>query len=171
VKTFLFLDMEFSGLDPRVHRPLEIAAIAADPRLKQLGKYHSAFYWDEIEFSDWSERVHSSSGLLDLIVDGKEADKIDAELCSFIRSLPGDIVLAGQSVYVDREWINCYLPHFASKLNHRMLDLTTIDMVLEDLGSSIRYRADTHRAPDDARAALEAARHYMKTLSYNPSLV
>lgn len=171
MKTFLFLDMEFSGLDPRVHRPLEIAAIAADPRLKQLGKYHSAFYWDEIEFSDWSERVHANSGLMDLIVDGKEAEQVDAELCSFVRSFPGDIILAGQSVYVDREWIACYLPHFASKLNHRMFDLTTIDMVLEDLGSSIRHRAGTHRAPDDAKAALESARHYMKTLSYNPSLL
>lgn len=171
MKTFLFLDMEFSGLDPHVHRPLEIAVIAADTSLKQLGKYHSAFYWDYIDFNDWSERVHTSSGLIDLIAEGKEADQIDAELCAFIRSLPGDIILAGQSVYVDREWISHYLPHFASKLNHRMLDLTTIDMVLEDLGCAIRHRSNTHRATDDAKSALESARHYMKTLSYNPSLL
>ena len=171
MKTFLFLDMEFSGLDPLVNKPLEIAAIAADPRLKQLGKYHSVFYWDQIDFSDWSEKMHAGSGLLDLIVDGKEADKIDAELCSFIRSLPGDIILAGQSVYVDRDWINHYLPHFASKLNHRMLDLTTLDMLLEDLGCSIRHRSDNHRAVDDAKCALESARHYMKTLSYNAHLL
>jgi oligoribonuclease len=171
VKTFLFLDMEFSGLDPRINKPLEIAAIAADARLRQLGKYHSVFYWDEIDFSDWSERTHAVSGLLDQIVDGKEADEIDAELCSFTRSLPGDIVLAGQSVYVDREWIKHYLPHFASKLNHRMLDLTTLDMLLENLGCSMRHRSNTHRAADDVKSALESARHYMKSLSYDASLL
>lgn len=170
MKTFLFLDMEFSGLDVKVNRPLEIAVIAADTNLKQIGKYHSAFYWDEIEFNDWSEKVHAKSGLIDLVVDGKEADKIDADLCALVRSLPGDIVLAGQSVYIDREWISHYLPHFASKLNHRMLDLTSIDMILEGFGCSIRHRADSHRAMDDAKAALEAARHYLKTLSYNPLL-
>jgi oligoribonuclease len=170
MKTFLFLDMEFSGLDPRINRPLEIAMIATDESLRHLGEYHSVFYWDDISFNEWSEKTHTSSGLLEAIQDGRDSGEIDADLCSFVRSLPGDIVLAGQSVYVDRTWIGRYLPAFASKLNHRMLDLSTIDMMLEGLGCQIRHRADTHRALDDAKAALASAKHYSETISYNACL-
>jgi oligoribonuclease len=164
MKTFLFLDMEFSGLDPAVNRPLEIAMVATDEGLHRLGEYQSVFYWEDIVFNDWSEKSHAANGLLDVIQDGKECHEIDAELCSFVKSLPGDIVLAGQSVYVDRAWINKYLPTFASKLNHRMLDITTMDMMFEGLGRSIKHRANTHRALDDARAALSAAKHYSEAL-------
>lgn len=170
MKTYLFADMEFSGLDKDLHRPLEIAIIAADKHFKQIKAYSSCFYWEEIVFNDWSETTHAASGLLDDICDGKEADCIDADLVKFCSGLQGDLVLAGQSVHIDRDWMGRYLPQFSQKLNHRVFDLTTIDMLLEDRGSSIRNRSGAHRALPDARAALKSAQHYAASIRYSSSL-
>ena len=170
MKTYLFADMEFSGLDIELHRPLEIAMIATDKAFKSIKTYSSTFYWEEIQFNEWSEEQHASSGLLDDICDGRDAADIDADLLRFCSGLSGDLVLAGQSVHVDRSWIARYLPQFAKKLNHRVFDLTTIDMMLEDRGSSIRNRSKVHRAMADVRAAVKSAQHYAASISYSASL-
>ena len=170
MKTYLFVDMEFSGLDYSINKPLEIAVIAADAKFKTIKTYSSVFYWNSVEFNDWSEAWHSASGLLDEIPEGKEAEDIDTDLVKFVGDVPGDLILAGQSVHVDREWIIKYLPRFYLKLNHRVFDLSTIDMLLEGLGSSIRNRSSEHRALPDARAALNSARHYAKNISYSATL-
>ena len=170
MKTFLFTDLEFSGLDINNNRPLEIAIIAADSGLSVIKTFHKVFFWESIVFNDWSEKAHSASGLINELEFGEDADNIDADICSFLRSFEGDLILAGQSVHVDRAWINAYLPRFGSKLNHRMLDLSTLDMILEDIGYAANLRPRSHRAEDDARAALNSARHYRKSIKYDSSL-
>lgn len=170
MKTYLFADMEFSGLDKNIHKPLEIAIIAADKSLKLIKAYTSVFYWEDVVFNPWSESNHAASGLLDEICDGKTCTEIDSDLTKFCSDLPGELILAGQSVHIDKDWINQYLPHFAKKLNHRVFDLSTIDMILEDRGSSIRNRSEQHRAMPDARAALKSAQHYASNIVYSASL-
>lgn len=170
MKTFLFTDLEFSGLDMEKNRPLEIAIIATDANLCVIDTYHQTFFWDSIVFNEWSEASHLASGLLAEIENGADASQIDLDLCSFVKKLKGDLILAGQSVHIDKAWISKYLPKFNSKLNHRLLDLTSVDMILEDIGSAVKPRPRSHRAEDDAKSSLDRARHYRNSIKYESLL-
>ncbi len=181
---FIWLDLETTGLDPDREIVLEFGVIlAADDRdgdMLPVQEFQSVItpyaYGKErtvperspdrilAEMHSKVRTMHTKNGLL--------AELERPELCcsiseadDFLFALAGEGLpsLAGNSVHFDLSFIRKHMPRFASRLNHRVFDVSTLIRAEKTYGDSVEQittRADAHRALDDARASLATARAF-----------
>ena len=158
--------MEMSGLDPVGDRILEAAAIVTSFRLEELDRYETAVYQPAEVLSGmsaWCKQHHGASGLTARVSQGISEAALDAAFCDiadrFFQNNP--VVLAGNSIGQDRRFVERYLPRFAQRLHYRMLDVTILKLVFENLFSVPYTKANNHRALEDIRESIGELRYYV----------
>lgn len=73
------------------------------------------------------------------------------------------MVVAGNSVHQDKRFIYQYMPRLADFLHYRILDVTSIKMVVNSLHPKLFYKKkNCHRALDDIKESIEEMRYYIK---------
>ncbi len=179
---FAFMDCEFGGLDPRLHDITEIAVIATDYRLVELGA-------KEWKVEARPHRITSEAAKISGYTEEawKGAPPLRQVLTELSEFLPGaqTIVPAGQNVRMDVHFLelayeSCDLPY---PFDYHVIDLATLfyswSLVAGERvpALSLRQAALTaglikgpvaHRAMADARLTLEAFRHYVGRLAPRP---
>ena len=71
------------------------------------------------------------------------------------------IILAGNSVHIDRRFIVNYWPRFDSRLHYRMLDVSAWKVVFEGKFRTKFAKPDNHRALDDIRGSIQELEYYL----------
>jgi oligoribonuclease len=75
-------------------------------------------------------------------------------------------ILAGNSVWQDRNFLVRYMPDIVNYLHYRIVDVTTIKVLLSHWykdNKNIEYKKkDTHRALYDVYESIAELRHYQK---------
>ena len=71
------------------------------------------------------------------------------------------VILAGNSVHMDRRFIMNNWPRFDAKLHYRMLDVSAWKVVFENKYRMKFIKADEHRALDDIRGSIMELQHYL----------
>lgn len=167
---FLWIDLETTGLDPATGKILEFAAVLCEDGREGdfaiVAEYTSAVHHEvarEIA-DDYVKAMHDANGLWNDVA-ASALTLADAErfLCALADDLTGDrrhaIVLAGNSVHFDLAWLRVWMPEFATRLSHRVFDVTTLRRVVDAWGVAVEWPArDAHRALDDIRASIAEAR-------------
>ena len=75
--------------------------------------------------------------------------------------MPNETVyLAGNSIRVDRSFIDVYMPKFAKILHYRMLDVTAFKLLWTGQGGTEYKKAKHHRALDDIRESIAELKDY-----------
>ncbi|WP_156801763.1 oligoribonuclease [Corynebacterium mastitidis] len=130
----VWIDLEMTGLDPRQHVIVEVAALVTDANLAILGEgVDLVVHATEEELGRMDEYVstmHRKNGLLDEIrssaVSIREAE--DAVLALLAEHCHPDhpAPLAGNSIATDRSFIREYMPRLDAALHYRMVDVSTI---------------------------------------------
>ena len=85
---YLWMDLEMTGLDVTRERIIEAAAIITDTSLNFISEYHCVIQQPQkiLEaMDDWNKEHHKSSGLLDLIPQGKKQDQVEEELINWVQ--------------------------------------------------------------------------------------
>lgn len=167
MEKMLWIDMEMTGLDVDKEVIIEVAAIVTDLKLDTQDTYHSVVrqpqeYLDRMD--DWNKTHHSKSGLVDLIPGGKDPVQVENELLSFVeKNFNGDrAVLAGNSIYQDRIFINKYFIRLAEKLHYRMLDVTSFKLIFNYLYQiSYTKKQSQHRAVNDIQESINELKKYL----------
>ena len=165
----VWLDMEMTGLDPRVCVPLQIAVVITDSNLNELEVCESTIWQSEETLAGMEpfvRRMHTDNGLLDR-VRASDTSVVQSErmvMAAVARWCPfGCGVLAGNSIHTDRAFVRVYFPTLHGYLHYRMIDVSSVkELVSRWYGADKAYvkpRAD-HTALSDVRESIAELRHY-----------
>lgn len=186
----LFVDLETTGFSPKDDVPLEIAFILAS--VDRNGVRYIARSSRNLKYLSWVERamdqadpvvqkMHAESGLVDAMK-ARGEPTVGAMEAGILRDLdsvsppgtdlssPRTICLAGNSVWFDRQFIEHYMPEFALRLSHRMIDVSSLGLVMESIDPRWRLMAKSingatkHRALTDCYESLSLLRIYMHAM-------
>jgi len=165
-----------TGLEVEKHVIVEIACIVTDSELVTLDDgvdvvIHASA--DELaHMDDFVRKMHTKSGLVPLI----EASPVTVpaaqeRVLEYVRSYvpePNSAPLCGNSIGVDRRFLDQYMRELDGYLHYRSIDVSSLKELCRRWYPAI-YRkrpgkAEHHRALDDIRESIEELRFYRETL-------
>ena len=172
----VWIDLEMTGLEVERHVIVEIACIVTDSDLAALDDGIDLVLHADgpalEEMGDYVRTMHTKSGLLgeieasDLTVAAAQAQVLD-----YVRRhvpVPGIAPLCGNSIGVDRRFLDCYMRELDTYLHYRSIDVSSLKELCHRWYPAI-YRkrpnkSEQHRALDDIRESIEELRYYREQL-------
>jgi oligoribonuclease len=172
----VWIDLEMTGLDIERHVIVEIACLVTDSQLDLLDdgidivvhQHRSAM----AAMDDFVQKMHTKSGLLPQI----EASTVDlatagAQVLEYVKghvAKEGQAPLCGNSIGVDRRFLDRGLPELDQYLHYRSIDVSSLKELCRRWYPEI-YRGrpskkETHRALDDIRESVAELRYYRETM-------
>lgn len=170
-KMLLWVDLEMTGLDEKTDKILELAAIITDYELNEIEQKHYVIYQsDEVleNMNAWCKEHHGKSGLTELVKTGWKQEKVEQELCDWVKSHFGEkhgkegAVLAGNSIHSDRRFIDAHLPNFAKLLHYRMVDVSSFKEVFRERFQVKYEKKNAHRAIGDIQESIAELKCYLE---------
>jgi oligoribonuclease len=112
--------------------------------------------------------MHTKSGLLDSIrTSTVTLETAGAETLAFIKLHVPEarkVPLCGNSIGMDRRFLDQYLPDIENWLHYRSIDVSSVKELVRrwypNLNNGRPYKAGTHRALDDIRESVSELRFY-----------
>ncbi|XP_046747291.1 oligoribonuclease [Diprion similis] len=171
----VWIDMEMTGLDVEKCHIMEIACLITDSNLDIVSKdLHLVVHQPDdilLAMDDWCTAQHSKTGLTAECraskVSLQEAEKLTLQfLKSYI--LEKQCPVAGSSVWMDRVFINKYLPLVNDYLHYRIIDVSTIKELMRrwcpDQYARVPAKKYNHRALDDIKESINELKYYKSQL-------
>lgn len=166
----LWLDLEMTGLDSRVDRILEVAVIATDFDFKELAHYEAQVKYDKTEIEKlmqanpfWATMPKSRDDILAKLDSAKPSEQVEQELIALIKNQFGDepVVLAGNSIYFDRQFIKQWWPKVEGLLHYRMLDVSSYKILMQSKYGVEYTKKEAHRALGDIKESIAELKFYL----------
>lgn len=168
-KKILWIDLEMTGLDPHQDQILEVATIATDWEFQELGTFEAVVHHSNQvldNMNDWSKVQHKKSGLTKSVEQATDdSSAVEQKLIAWTRQNFDDeslVLLAGNSVHMDRRFIETHWQEFDQLLHYRMLDVSAWKVVFEAKYKRRYTKPEAHRALEDIRGSIEELRYYLK---------
>jgi oligoribonuclease len=172
----VWIDLEMTGLDVERHVIVEIACLVTDSELELVDDGIDIVVHQDAEamsaMDDFVRKMHTKSGLLPQI----EASTVDlatagARVLEYVKGhVPdtGQAPLCGNSIGVDRRFLDRGLPELDQYLHYRSIDVSSLKELCRRWYPEI-YRGrpskkETHRALDDIRESVAELRYYRETM-------
>ena len=172
----VWIDLEMTGLDVEMHRIVELAALVTDAQLEPLDEGIDLVVHQPPEvlrsMSETVRKMHTKSGLLTEI----ETSTLGLELAG-TRALeylarhvpePGTAPMCGNSIGVDRRFLDRYLPALDRYLHYRSIDVSSLKELCRrwypDAYQHRPSKKETHRALADIRESIAELRYYRDTI-------
>jgi oligoribonuclease len=167
----VWIDLEMTGLDTARHTIVEIAVLVTDGALELVDDgidlVVHATPAELGRMDDFVRAMHTKSGLLPQI----EASTLDlaaagAAVLEYLRArVPADRApLCGNSIGVDRRFLDRYLPELDRYLHYRSIDVSSLKELCRRWNPVVYKgrpgKQETHRALDDIKESLEELRFY-----------
>lgn len=184
----VWVDVETTGLDERAGCLLEVAVVATDDDLAEVGGWLAPFsrvVWPASVSRDveaWRRFVegldpvvrgmHVENGLFDEVLRstyGSNLECVKENIVTWARALGGDlreVPLAGSTVGFDRRWLRAHAPAFEALFSHRAIDVSSVTELARRWVPSVYEgrpkAAKAHRALADVRESIEYLRYYRR---------
>lgn len=174
-KNVLWIDLEMTGLDPIEDRILEVGAIVTDWDLNEIATYEAAiqvgprlverrmFKGPAADF--WNSIPETRDALIKQNVEeGRSGRTIENELLAFVDEhfdKEAPVILAGNSIHMDRRFIEREWTRLNARLHYRMLDVSAWKVVFEGRFGKKFAKREAHRALDDIRGSIEELQYYL----------
>ncbi|HEX4492927.1 MAG TPA: oligoribonuclease [Acidimicrobiia bacterium] len=172
----VWIDLEMTGLDTERHVIVEIACLVTDPQLAIVDDgIDIVVHQDETALAamdDFVRRMHTKSGLLPEI----EASTVDlatagARVLEYVKThVPkaGVAPLCGNSIGVDRRFLDRALPELDQYLHYRSIDVSSLKELCRrwypDVYRGRPSKKESHRALDDIRESVAELQYYRETM-------
>lgn len=165
----LWIDLEMTGLDATRDVILEIASIITDAQLNIIAQgpslvmHHAQPIFDHM--NTMVRAMHTSSGLLDRVATSDiSVQEAEAQIADFIRAHTNGArtLLAGNSIWNDRNFLQRYMPRVLELLHYRMVDVSTVkELVLNWYPNAGEFqKKKNHRALDDIYESIAELNYY-----------
>lgn len=168
----IWMDLEMTGLDASRHAIVEIAALATDENLEPIdeGIEHVVHQSDDVlaGMDDFVRAMHERSGLLEAIRSSAVTlEQAGAEVLAYVRRHAPEarsVPLCGNSIGMDRRFLDRYLPEIEQHLHYRCVDVSTLKELCRRWHPA-EYakrpdKATGHRALADVRDSVDELRYY-----------
>lgn len=164
-----WLDLEMTGLDVQRDVILQAALIITDRELQPLDEY-CVDVWQPDEalarMSPFVRDMHEKNGLIERVrnsrVDLREAERQLTARLTALCDYPA--VLCGSSIWVDRTFVERYMPGLCGYLHYRMVDVSSlrilVDRWLAPETAFVKSSQGEHDALVDIRNSIAELRHY-----------
>ncbi|BBN06503.1 oligoribonuclease [Marchantia polymorpha subsp. ruderalis] len=171
-KPLVWIDLEMTGLDLERDRILEIACIITDGKLETIIEGPDLIIHQTekalVEMNEWCQEHHTASGLVEGVRKSTITEqKAEEQVLDFVNQhvSPGKAYIAGNSVYVDLQFIRKYMPKLAGIFSHIVVDVSSVRALCVRWYPQDAERAPekkkNHRALDDIKESI-AELKYMK---------
>ncbi len=167
----VWIDLEMTGLDTANHTIVEIAVLITDSNLEVIDDgIDLVVHADPAELAkmdDFVRAMHTKSGLLPKIENSTlSLAGAGAQVLEYLRARVTErsAPLCGNSIGVDRRFLDRYLPEVDQYLHYRSVDVSSFKELCRRWNPSVSKGApgkkSTHRALDDIRESIEEMRYY-----------
>jgi oligoribonuclease len=166
----IWVDMEMSGLDPRLEKVLEVAIVITDTELRTVAEgpvivvHQPAAVLDAMDA--WNKSTHAKSGLIERVKASTTTEaQADAKLVDFLKQhVPSGVSpLCGNSVHQDRRFMVNYLPAFEAWFHYRNLDVSTLKELMRrwrpELAAGMTKHG-RHEALADVYESIDELKYY-----------
>src|SRR6478672_7737220 len=176
----VWLDLEMTGLDIRRHVIVEIAALVTDSNLEPLDAGIDVIVHQPpealAEMDDYVRAMHTKSSLIPAI----EASTITladagAQVVEYIRAHvpePGTAPMCGNSIGVDRRFLDAQLPELDRYLHYRSIDVSSFKELCRrwypEVYQKRPHKAETHRALADVLESIAEMGYYREHMLRAP---
>lgn len=168
----IWTDVETNGLSPsKGNVLLEVATVITDINLNIIDEgYNAVVKYTESEIEDIKANtvpfvldMHEKTGLWDRLLTGTPIDVLDDELLGYMNHhVPGAKTarLAGNSITLDRNFLEAFLPKSFEHVHYRSFDVSTVTGLAEAwLGVEPFKKKTTHAAMDDILESIAELRY------------
>ena len=169
----VWIDLEMTGLDLAKNRITEIACLVTTQDLEIIEEGPEIIINQPVELFDANDpflvETYINSGFIDKMRTSKynEADA-EKEVLDFIRKHVEEnkSPLCGNSVYMDKMFINRYMKNLDAYLHYRLIDVSTLkNIALRWYPNLPKYEKKTvHRAMGDIKESIEELKYYREHL-------
>lgn len=182
-RVLVWMDLEMTGLDPAKHVIVEIATLVTDDDLNVVAEGPDLVVHQPEELLALMEPVvvemHTKSGLLDAIrastITLADAGQATLEFIKAWVPEPRKVPLCGNSIGMDRRFLDQYLPDIEHWLHYRSIDVSTIKELVRRWYPSAThgrpFKLGNHRALDDIRESIAELAFYRERVFVPPAAV
>lgn len=169
----LWIDLEMTGLDSTEDVILEVAAEVTDFDFKTLASYEARIrHQPEVVVHRmqkniwWKDFPENRDEFVHKLADGKPLHQVEQELIELVKAQFGNepAVLAGNSIHNDRNFMKHWWPQLDLKLHYRMLDVSSLKVVMQGKYGVEFEKKEVHRAFDDIQASIAELQYYLQWL-------
>ncbi|WP_075434177.1 oligoribonuclease [Buchnera aphidicola] len=170
----IWVDLEMTGLNPRVHKILEISTIITDKYLKILDiGPNIIIFQKQKELKKMSSSVlgiHTRSKLINNIQNSHD-DEASAEKKTLVflkKWIPKNCSpMCGNTISTDRNFLIKYMPKLEKYFHYRNIDVSSIHELAKRWFSNtmqhVRKKKE-HRSQQDLIESIEELKFYKKTI-------
>ncbi len=173
----VWLDLEMTGLDPRVHVILQAAVVITTKDLQPLDELSFVVWQPEsalVAMSPLVTEMHTKTGLIDRVRQSTVA--LASVEQAFVERIsawcPPPAVLCGNSIWSDRKFVEAYMPKLNACLHYRMVDVSSLKVLAQRwFGDNVLFKkapAGQHDATVDVHNSINELRHYRSRLFRGP---
>ncbi len=169
----VWIDLEMTGLEVKKDVILEIACIITDGELNVIAEGPSLVIHQSEDMlasmEAWPKQHHTKSGLLERVrASSIITEQAEEEVMTFIKQYcsAGTALLAGNSVWQDRIFLQAYMPQVLKYLHYRIVDVTSIkELVVRWYPNNPHVKFEknnTHRALQDIQESIAELEHFRR---------
>lgn len=171
-----WLDLEMTGLDVTRHVIVEVAVLVTDAQLVPLDEGIDLVVHQPpaalAEMDDTVRTMHTKSGLLaEIEASSLALPDAGEQALAYLKGhvpAPGQVPLCGNSIGVDRRFLDRQLPELDAYLHYRSIDVSSLkELCRRWYPEAYRRRPgkrETHRALDDVRESIAELVYYRETI-------
>lgn len=176
-----WIDVETTGVDIRDgHYLLQVASILTDEKFREISTFERKVYFSAAEVETLkimsdpiALELHRRTGLWDALADEKNPsyDELDEQFSLWLKTfqpVPGVLLFGGNSVFLDRNFVNEFLPKSYAHLSYHDLNMTSVEAFFTFTENRPPFqKIKSHNALDDIRESIDQARyHQTKSLPF-----
>ena len=176
----IWIDCEMTGLSLKNDRLVEIAVLVTDSELNLIGEgIDVVIHATESQLegmNDFVREMHTNSGLITEIPKGISLAAAEAKIIAYLESastIAGKSPLAGNSVGVDRAFIDRDMPLLSAYLHYRTIDVSSIKELARRWNPKAYFNAPAktgnHRALGDIQDSIAELAYYRSAIFIDAS--
>lgn len=170
----IWIDCEMTGLDATKERIIEIATVVTDSQLTILAEGPVfAIHQSEALLSSmdqWNTRQHNASGLVKRVRESDVTESMaEEDTLAFLQQYvpKGKSPMCGNSVYLDRRFLEVYMPRLESYFHYRTIDVSTLKELAKRWAPKVYagvQKESKHLALDDIKESIAELQYYQANL-------
>ena len=170
----VWIDCEMTGLDVSRDALIEVACLVTDGDLNILGDGISVVIKPPAValegMGDFVRDMHATSGLLPELSSGVELGEAEELVLAYIRehATEGKAPLAGNTVGMDRVFLERDMPTLSAWLHYRVVDVSSVKELARRWYPRAYFHAPEktggHRALGDIQDSVRELRYYRETI-------